>query len=295
MPFFERRIHLITGKGGVGRTTVTAALARAAAVDHRTLLLELGDPGDGPSPLARLFGREHLPVKPELLEPNLGGARLWAPAGHEGFLRATLPGGALIGAAVRSRALSRFLVAAPSFHEMGIFYHLLMLLESQPTWEQVILDMPATGHALALTALPDQLLRLIPRGPIAAALKAGQAYMNDPTKADSWVVTLPEKLPVSEALELIAGLRETAMTVGGVFLNRVPTDGFGPEETAALTAWIAHERVQGEAAWQRVLDARTAAARLRAQAGDLPVVALPDVPVDPARGLVGPIRAAVPT
>lgn len=291
MPFFQRRIHLITGKGGVGRTTVTAALARAAARDHRTLLLELGDPGEGPSPLARLFGREHLPIEPGLLEPGLHGARLWAPAGHEGFLRATLPGGALISAALRSRALSRFLIAAPSFHEMGIFYHLLMLLEAKPAWQQVILDMPATGHALALTGLPAVLLRLIPRGPIATAMKAGQAYMNDPARADAWVVTLPEKLPVSEALELMGGLRETGMTVGGVFLNRMPEDGFTPEETTALQAWLVERPVQGEAAFARILDARTAAERLRAHAPDLPVIALPEVPHDPGRGLVAPLWA----
>jgi arsenite-transporting ATPase len=293
MPFFQRRIHLITGKGGVGRTTVTAALARACARHHRTLLLEIGDPGEGPSPLARLFGQEHLPSEPAQLEAGLFGARLWAPAGHEGFLRKTLPGGALISAALRSRALSRFLIAAPSFQEMGVFYHLLMLLEQKPTFDQVILDMPATGHALALTGLPAVLLRLIPRGPIATAIKAGQAYMNDPAKADAWLVTLPEKLPVSEALELMVGLRETSMTVGGVFLNRVPEDGFGPEETAALQAWLVERPVQGEAAFGRILDARTAADRLRAQAPDLPVISLPEVPEHPARALVAPLALAV--
>lgn len=292
MPFTTRRIHLITGKGGVGRTTVTAALARALARTHRTLLLEVGDPGEGPSPLARLFGREHLPVEAERLEDQLYGARLWAPAGHEGFLRATLPGGGLISAAVRSRALSRFLTAAPSFHEMGLFYHLLMLLEAKPGFDQVVLDMPATGHALALTGLPAVLLRLIPRGPIATALKAGQAHMNDPARCDAWVVTLPEKLPVSEALELMDGLRSTQMTVGGVFLNRLPEDGFSDDELADLEAWLVERSVQGGAALARIRDARTAATRLRAQVPDLPIVALPEV-ADPARGLVPVLAGAV--
>ena len=290
MPFSSRRIHLLTGKGGVGRTTVTAALARATAHQgRRVLLLEIGDPDEGASPLARLFGREHLPIEPTALEPGLFGARLWAPVGHEGFLKAHLPGGALISAALRSKALARFLVAAPSFHEMGLFYHLLMLLEAKPAWDQVILDMPATGHALALTGLPEVLLRLIPRGPIAKAMRRGQAYMNDPTQAVAWVVALPEQLPVTEAIELMAGLRATGMTVGGVLLNRMPADPFNATEQVELAGFMAGRAVHGEVAWGRLVDARIAAARLRAEEADLPILTLPEVPAEPDHALVGPL------
>src|SRR5258706_83390 len=79
----------------------------------------------------------------------------------------------------------------------------------RPHHETILFDMPATGHALAMTELPDLLLRLIPRGPIAAALREGQTVMYDPERTTALVVTLAEALPVTESLELIAGLRRT--------------------------------------------------------------------------------------
>ena len=66
MDFLSRRIHLVTGKGGVGRTTVAAALASAAASHgKRVLLTEIGDPEGGYSAIGRKFGREHLTPDPQ--------------------------------------------------------------------------------------------------------------------------------------------------------------------------------------------------------------------------------------
>ena len=89
MDFLSRRIHLITGKGGVGRTTVAAALAVAAASHgKRVLLTEVGDPDGGYSAIGRKFGREHLTPDPEPLGPrDLRGCHVFASRGHELFAR----------------------------------------------------------------------------------------------------------------------------------------------------------------------------------------------------------------
>jgi arsenite-transporting ATPase len=279
--FLERRIVLITGKGGVGRTTVAAALARAAAAaGKRVLLTELGDPEGGYSAIGRRFGREHVAPEPVVVAPNLQLNHLWARTGHELFLGNALPG-ALVRAAVRSKAVDKFLTAAPSFHEMGIFYHLLTLLKATrkdgaPEHELIIIDMPATGHTLALTSLPDILLRLIPGGPIARAMREGQGFLNDPRLGEAWVVTLPEQLPVTEAIELLEGLRETRMAAGGVVLNRYPADPFTPVERDAIAEVLRTTPMHGQLEFERIGAAQHAAQRLLG-AVHVPVITLPEV------------------
>jgi arsenite-transporting ATPase len=268
----HRRIILVTGKGGVGRTTISAAIARAAAREgRRVLLTEIGEPDGDYSPLARVYGRETLPESPQTLEPGVKGQLLWARRGHQLFVEKMIPMGALASAAMRSKALERLLEAAPSFHEMGVFYQLLTLIQAtaqdgSPLHETILVDMPATGHTLALTGLPDVLLRLMPTGPIAELLREGQRYLNDPRMTTCCVVTLPETLPVSEALELIQGLRETSMHVGAVLVNKHIPDHFSPQERQWLTDRLAQEHLFGQTRFLSMAQAGGALERLRAHA-----------------------------
>ena len=295
----RRRILLVTGKGGVGRTTVAAALARVAARrGHRALVLELGDPDGADSPLAQLFGRSRLGAEPAPLEEGLRGAHLWAPAGHERFLRDLLPGGALLGPALRSRALQTFLGAAPSFLEMGWLYHLLTIIRQRraphghppqgdgagdvPSFaayehERIVIDLPATGHTLALATLPDILERLIRSGPVVEGLREGQAHLHDRRVTGAVVVTLPEALPVSESLELVEGLRASRIPIAGVVLNRVPVDPFSPEERAAVMSAVGGRAMLGGVALGRIERSHEAAARLGAEL-EVPVLELPELP-----------------
>ena len=283
----KTRVLLMTGKGGVGRTTVSAAIARAAAAQgRRTLLLDVDDGESGHSPLARIFGRERFAGEPEALGSRLEGCCLESRRGHELFLRTVLPSERLVKAAVRSKALSRFLTAAPSLREMGVFNHLLHLLRDQdwsgsPRYECVIIDMPATGHTLALTGLPEILLKLIPRGPVARLLREGQSFLNDPKTSSAWVVTLPETLPVTESLELIEGLEETQMPVGGLVLNRLPDNPFEPDEQSALDDYLERARMYGSIAFARLQESRVALERLEGAVRH-PLVVLRDVVEDGA-------------
>ena len=285
-----RHVVLVTGKGGVGRTTVAASLASAAASEGKTVLLcDVLDAEERYSPLARMFGREKF-LPEERLQKGIYGCHLHDRAGHELFLRQTLPGGKLISAALRSQALQRFLQAAPSFHEMGIFNHFLHLAtkrdeQGDVTYDHIVVDMPATGHTLALTSLPDILLRLIPRGPIARLLRQGQSILQDPERSGAWVVTLPETLPVTESLELIEGLRETRMPVGGVILNRLPEDPFSDAERDALVALLEAKPLCGQRAFERIQECGRAARRLR-DAVDVPLVVLRDI-AEEGRALAG--------
>lgn len=280
----SKRVVLFTGKGGVGRTSVTAAAALAARrAGRRVLVTEVGDEGADYSPLARQLGRERLPSTPDRIEPGLDGVLLLPRTGQELFLTSVLRIPALARAAVGSDALARMLSAGPSFREMGVFFQLLTYLratlpDGQPRWELILVDMPATGHTLALTGLPAVLLRLVSRGPIADALREGQSYLNDPKKGAAYVVTIPETLPVSESLELIDGLRQTSMPAAGIVLNRVPEDPFTPEERAALAPLVARERLFGAEGFGRVEHARRERHRLASQT-TLPIFEVPEKPL----------------
>ncbi|HEY3447112.1 MAG TPA: ArsA-related P-loop ATPase [Myxococcales bacterium] len=277
----HKRCVLVTGKGGAGKSTVTAALAAfAARRGKRVLVCEVGDETDGHSPLARMFGRELLPPSPELLTPGIHGATLLPHTGQEMFLASVMHTTTLAHAAMSSEALRRMLNAGPSFREMGVFYHLLRLLrarlaDASPEHELVLIDMPATGHTLSLTGLPELLLRLVPRGPIAEALREGQSYLNDPAKGEAWVVTLPETLPISECLELLAGLETTGMPAAGVIVNRLRADPFTPAERAVLRPVLERHEVWGAEAFHRNAVASRELERLR-RSTRLPIVELPE-------------------
>ncbi len=282
---FKKRIVLITGKGGVGRSLVTAALAEAAERRGvRALVCEIGDDPQDYSPLARYFGRDRLPLAcAEIKEGSrIRGVLLLARTGQELFLRTALHSSTLARAALSSDALRKLLSAGPSFREMGVFFQLLNYLKAtrkdgEPEYPLILVDMPATGHTLSLTGLPDLLLRLMPRGPIATALREGQSYLNDPERAAAWVVTLPETLPVSEALELLDGLKRTSMPIGGVVVNRIPVDPFTAEERAALKPVFASRDVLGGESFRRPDLAARETARLRAGTR-LDIYTLPELP-----------------
>jgi anion-transporting ArsA/GET3 family ATPase len=177
----------------------------------------------------------------------------------------------------------------PSLYELGVFFHLLKLLQAteadgSPTHEVIVADMPATGQTLALTSLPGILLDALPDGPIPRYMREGQAYLNDPTQCAAWVVTLPEVLPVTEALELIDGLRATQVSPAGVILNRIASDPFEPEERAALAEILAAQPMHGQLTFERIGAAR-AARELLVAGTDVPVIELSELPATPQNEL----------
>jgi arsenite/tail-anchored protein-transporting ATPase len=278
-----KRALLVTGKGGVGKTTVSAALARhLARQGKRVLVAEMAKDGDESSALAEALGVERLTESPATFEPNLSAMLLTPQFGHQQFLRDVLPMKLLADAAMKSGAIRRFLSAAPTFPEMGVLYRLLDLVRAKRRdgafeHEVIIVDLPATGHALALAQIPASLLRVIPTGPIADAVREGLAFLRDEERTGAVVVTLPETLPVSEALELVRGIHENEIPLASVVVNRVPFDPFTPEERDAVHRML-DERppTLGERTVERIDRARVALARL-AREVTVPITVLHDV------------------
>lgn len=279
-----RRAILVTGKGGVGKTTLAAALARVASFgDRRVLIAELAADEHAPSAVAQAFGAERCSDEPVPLAQGIRGARLTPSTGHHRFLQDVLPVRFLADAAMRSSALRRFLSAAPAFSEMGVLYRMLDLLrrrreDGSLEFETCVVDLPATGHALALTQLPEVLLQFIPGGPIGRAVREGLALLTDPAHTATLVVTLPETLPISESLELCAGLAKNKVPLAGLAVNRVPLDPFTAAERAELDKLnAARGPLFGTREVSRMDRARQALQRL-AGATPLPIYRVPETP-----------------
>lgn len=238
----QRRLIIVTGKGGVGKTTLTAALARHYAnAGKRVLAAEIVPTPETPSQLAIALGVRAPTEDPSLVEANLSVALVTPTSGHHRFLQDSLPLKVLADTAMRSQALRKFLSAAPGFSDMGVMYRMLDLLRRPNpagghAYEIVLLDSPATGHALALAQIPQFLIRIIPGGPIRRVAEEGLAVLTNPAVTGTVIVTLPETLPVTEALELQEGLERHRLPVTAIVVNRVPVDPFSKEERKAITS-----------------------------------------------------------
>jgi anion-transporting ArsA/GET3 family ATPase len=244
LEIITRRLIIVTGKGGVGKSTLTAALGRAlAAKGKRVLLAEIVSSAEMPSALSDALGGPQLVEEPMPFAPNLFGALLTPNMGHLRFLQDALPIRMLADAAMRSQALRKFLAAAPGFSDMGVMYRMLDLMRREhptggPLYEYCLIDSPATGHALALAQIPEFLTRVIPGGPIYRAAKEGLEVLTDAKVTGTLIVTLAETLPVTEALELKRGMEKHRLPVLSVVVNRVPNNPFSVEERVAVDALL---------------------------------------------------------
>jgi arsenite/tail-anchored protein-transporting ATPase len=284
---WERRALLVSGKGGVGKTTVAAALARAAvASGKRVLLAEVepsAEPEEGPSPLATLVGTRVSGTAVTEVSPGLSFVRLSALEGQRLFLQDVLPLRLMAEAAIRTRALRRFLEAAPALREMGVLYQMLHFIrrtrpDGSPLYPLCILDLPATGHALAIASLPDTLLTVMPGGPVGRAVREGMTLLRNPSLTGALLVTLPEPLPVSETLELSAAIQRHRIPIAAGVLNRMPDNPFSPDGRAAVERLLdEHGPHLGQRALGRLDRARAAQARLVSNL-PAPLLTVPELP-----------------
>lgn len=280
----HRRLIIVTGKGGVGKSTVTAAMGRAfAAQGKRVLVSEIVPNAETPSALHAALGGPKPTEEPALAGEHLWVALLTPTMGHLRFLQDALPIRLLADAAMRSQGLKKFLSAAPGFSDMGIMYRMLDLMRrthpsGAPMFEICIIDSPATGHALALAQIPEFLTRVIPGGPIYRAAHEGIKILTDPATTGCVIVTLPETLPVTEAMDLEKGLNKHHITVSAIVVNRVPRDPFSAEERKAISEVLStgNTSVFGARELRRIERAEAALALLREKRPQHSVV-LPEV------------------
>jgi anion-transporting ArsA/GET3 family ATPase len=217
----ERKLVIVTGKGGVGKTTIAAALGLAAA-EHgrRTLVVELGDQRRLPTLLANASrGENERPPKESDAGAEIAlGANLWSVTIDPD--RALLEWLQALGGRVPGRVLAGsgtfqyFAAAAPGAKELVSMVKVWELTRGGERWRRraghydlVVLDAPATGHALGLLHSPRTFGAIARVGPIFGQAQRVRELLEDGTQTGYLAVTQASDMAVGETLDLRAGLR----------------------------------------------------------------------------------------
>jgi anion-transporting ArsA/GET3 family ATPase len=248
---------VVTGKGGVGKTTVAAALGLAAARRGlRTIVAEVARRDD----VSRAFGGEG--IQEEELAPGLHHLSIDPERAMELYLTDQLPT-ALAELLSSSRTFTYLAAATPGMRELltvGKVWELAQEDRRAPgaePYDLVVLDAPATGHGVAILTAPRTFARTARVGRIARQGRKIDAMVSDPARTGVIVVARPEEMPVTETLSLQDALRdEVGLDVGLVVANGVLPQRFSAAEAQAL------ERAPDG---PEVRAARHAGARARAQ------------------------------
>ncbi len=230
---FSRRLIFVMGKGGVGKTTISVALAYAAQrMNKKILLVEIGDADS----IGKLYLERPLPDFPRQLMQNIWGVRVEPRAELEAYVRAHVTPGFIAGKIIRSRLFDYLFEATPGLKEVMSLGRLWRWEkdENNPSgssFDLIIVDAPATGHGISLLRLPDLLIKMIRVGPVANQIRVLQRLLKNHQKTGLVLVALPEELPVNEAMEFYSEAEETLdMPVAATFINCVYPAAFSPNE-----------------------------------------------------------------
>jgi anion-transporting ArsA/GET3 family ATPase len=277
----------VTGKGGVGKTTIVAALAARFVRAGKRVLVAETSPKEH---ISTLFGRAALPTQITELMPRLFGVLLDADVALHEYGTMVLKSERLVGALFDNKLVRGFFQGAPGLKEWAAlgkaWYHSTELLsDGSPRFDLVILDAPATGHGLDMLRVPKTIVELAPPGVLRTDAERAWTQFRDPAQSGVVVVTLPEEMPVNESLELCAALRdELTLPLSAVVVNQVVPQIFSASELAALAEL--DEPALGDAASAALGAGIRRAAREKVQAESLrrlatlgaPLLQLPFLP-----------------
>ena len=217
----DREFLFVAGKGGVGRTTVSGALALAAAGLGKRVLVAMCNAPDRLSPM---LGVAPIGTEIQTILPGIDAVNMTPQTALQEYGRIHLKVGAVYRAIFENRLVMSFLQGTPGLESWSLlgkaYYHAHEQKDGRPRYDLVIVDGPATGHALDMLRTPRTFREMVRRGDAPRGRSSVELF-TDPERSAFALLSLPEDMPVNETLELAGTLdKELGLPVGAVLLNR---------------------------------------------------------------------------
>jgi anion-transporting ArsA/GET3 family ATPase len=235
MSLIDKRLVFVTGKGGVGKSTVAAALGVAASRrGKRTIICEVAQQ----SRIARVFQRQGVGYHETEIAPQLFAFSIDPQRALEEYLQLQIRIRPLYELLFKNRVFTYFAAATPGLRELvtiGKVWELAQLdrrVKRGSKYDLVIVDAPATGHSLGLLRTPKTFSQIARVGPIKRQADTIFGFVTDESLTGVCAVAWPEEMPVNETLDLQRNLKaDLGMGLDRIVMNGIYPDLFSDDET----------------------------------------------------------------
>jgi anion-transporting ArsA/GET3 family ATPase len=239
MELFEKRLVVVTGKGGVGKSTVALALGLAAArAGKRTILCEVGSQEH----LSHVFERAEVGFREVEMAENLWAISIDPDESMREYVLLQLKVKAMRDLLFRSKIFNYLAAATPGLKELvtiGKIWELALddrKVRSGHHYDLVIVDAPATGHGVGFLQTPQTFAEVARVGPIRHQAETLDKFIRNPKRTGVVVVALPEEMPVNETAQLEHDLAtKVGVDVDLIYCNGVYPQRFSDKEIRRIT------------------------------------------------------------
>ena len=244
-----RRLLVVTGKGGVGKSTVAAALALVAARQgKRVLVVDV----DAKGTIAHRFEAGKIGFKPKEVMPGISLLAMDTEASLAEYLRLNLRVPIIGRLGPLAGMLDFVATAAPGVREIltigKVCWEVRESIEGRADWDLVVVDAAATGHVIAQLGAADAIRDLVAVGPVRGQTEWMSELLADPSITALNVVTTPEEMPIEETIDLVGRVRgELDVPLGAVVVNRVLPELFTTRDEVAF-ARVSEDPMRSELA-----------------------------------------------
>jgi anion-transporting ArsA/GET3 family ATPase len=236
----DKRLIFVTGKGGVGKSTVAVSLGlRAAAEGKRTIVCEIASQEN----TSRFFNRGQVGFHEVEVEDGLWAISIDPDESMREYVLLQLKVRAMRDLLFRSRVFTYLTAATPGLKELvtiGKIWELAQLnrkVKKGRKYDLVIVDAPATGHGIGFLQTPRTFANIARVGPIHSQAQELDRFITDQEATGVAIVALPEEMPVNETAALEQELREEiGVAVDRVYMNALYPERFSPAEAERLDA-----------------------------------------------------------